>query len=226
MSHPHAHVRAEEQKLAEAHVRRSGYKVGGRISDEKQDREAVANGVHKHERHDHPGKPLTPLRGGGKVKGHAGKPRADRFARGGKVKSSGGPAKVNIVIATGGGEPERQMAFQQGAQVGTKLGAMAGRPPMGSPPMPPRPPMGGMPPGQPGMPPPGGMPPGGGAPPMMPPGGGAMPPRPGMMKRGGRLVEKGGAGGGEGRLEKAGMADMVKVKGHTRRKAGGRVDCE
>lgn len=211
MSHPQAECRSDEQKHAEAHVRKAGYKAGGRVSDEEQDRKLVAEGVHKHERHDHKGEPLTPLRGGGKVKGKMPKMRADRYARGGHVKSKGGPDKINIIIATGGGEPERQMAFQQGAQVGTKMGAMASRPPM-APPMPPRPPAG----PPPGMPP--GMPPG--APPMAP---GAMPPRPGMMKRGGKVVEMGGAGGGEGRLEKAGMEGMIKVKAHTRRRAGGRV---
>ena len=213
MAHPHAHVREERQREAEARVKSAGYKTGSGV------RPDAAAAVHKHERHDHKGEPLTPLRGGGKVGGREGAHRMDRMARGGKVR--GGPAKVNVIVMTGGGEPERQMAFGQGTQVGAKLGAAAAaRPPAvptnaGAPMPPPRPPIGG----------PGAMPPAMGAPPMMPPGAGAVPPPPrppGMMARGG-IVTEGGAGGGEGRLEKAGMEGMVSVRAHQRRKAGGRV---
>lgn len=212
MAHPHEHVRADDQKRAEARVRSAGYRGGGAVHDAAQDRRMIADAVHKHERHDHAGEPLTKLRGGGAVKGEMGARRADKYARGGQVKSgSKSPAKINIVIATGGGEPERQMAFQQGAQVGTKMGAMAAA----KPPMPSRPPMVGAPPPMPPPPMPG-------APGAIPPGGGMMP-RPGMMKRGGRLLTA-GAGGGEGRLEKAGMERMVSVRAHQRRKAGGVCD--
>lgn len=219
--HPHEHVRSKEQREAEHHVRRSGYKAGGRIeSDEKQDARVVTKGVHEHEKHLHKGEPETDLhlKGGGKVKGDAPRHRADKMARGGKVK--GGPSKVNIVIATGGGEGERQMAFKQGLQTGATVGAAQSKPPM-------MPPPGARPP----MAPPPGMPPGAGGPPggPMPPGAamtgglpGTMPPRP-PMKRGGKVVEWGGAGGGEGRLEKAGMENEIKVREHTRRRSGGRI---
>lgn len=210
--HPQAHVRSKEQHEAERRVRSAGYKVGGRVSDTTQDKRMVEQGVHQHERHLHKGEAETPLhlKGGGKVKGATPKPRADKMARGGKVK--GGPSKVNIVIATGGGEGERQMAFKQGLQTGATV---AQKPPMMPPPgMAPHPPMAPPPGPPPGAPP---MPPGAG---MMPPPG-AMPPRP-PMKRGG-VVEQGGAGGGEGRLEKSDMEGEIKVREHTRRKSGGRV---
>lgn len=227
MAHPHAHVRAHEQAHAEHHVRRAGYKAGGAIhADAEQDRKMITKGVHQHEDHEHGGKHTDlHLRGGGMVKGAHGHIRADRYARGGRSKSGAG--KVNIVIATGGGEGERQMAFNQGAQVGSKLGAA--RPAMMPPPGAAPPPPGAIPP-RPGMP-PGGMPAGlpgplaGGAP-VAPPGGGAMMPPPrGPMQRGGRLPMT-GAGGGNARLEKAGMPSMIKVRSHMRRRAGGRVECD
>lgn len=42
---------------------------GGKVdkSDVKQDKKMIAAAVHKHERHDHKGEPLTPLKKGGKV---------------------------------------------------------------------------------------------------------------------------------------------------------------
>jgi hypothetical protein len=182
-----------------------------------------------------------------------GKGNNDRppMATGGKVRK-GGPSRVNIIISSGGGEGDRQMAFRQGAQTGAALGAaqarMAGGAALGAPPM--RPPMpppgaGAMPPG---APPPGPMPPG--APPMMPPGAGpGGPPMRPPMRRGGKVVPGAGGGGGLGRLHKAGLAlrdggsvnevkdrekidrgeGAVRVKAHVRRKAGGRIheeDCE
>jgi len=211
MTSHHASLRHEEQSKAEAHARRAGYKVGGHV-DEEQDRKQTAEMIHKHERHDHKGESLTRYRAGGEVKGREACARPDRRARGGKVGK--GPSKVNIVIATGGGAAERQQAQQQGMQIGARLAASAPRPPM----MPP--PGAGLPPGS-GMPPPGVMPPGAGLPP------GALPPRPGMppMKRGGGIypLHNAGSGGAEGRLQKAGLENLVPVKAHSRRKAGGRV---
>jgi hypothetical protein len=211
-----AELRRKEQSSAEDYCRKAGYKSGGGVkSDAAQDRASIAGAVHKHERHDHPGEPLTKLRGGGKVGGSKAKPRLDRFARGGKV----GKGPINIIISTGGGEPERQMAFQQGAKVGAAVGGAAGapRPPM----MPP--------PGGPGMPPPGaGMPPGGPPPmagPMAPAMAGVPPMARPPMKRGGsvKVNTVGGSESGIGRLEKSGMDDLVPVKAHARRRAGGRV---
>ena len=147
----------------------------------------------------HKGKPKTKLKEGGyvgvnNIKKRLYKPsrkssaddmakpalKAEKYARGGATKGKG-KTTVNVIVAGG-----------HGAQP-------AGGAPMGA--MPPRP-----------MPPPGAMPPGAGAPPP-PPGAGmppGMPPRPPQMaKRGGAIKStKGypisdGAGGGEGRLEKA-----------------------
>lgn len=107
-----------------------------------------------------------------RMTGGAVKHRADKRARGGKVKHKG--TTVNIINSPGQhpGGPPMMPPPMPGA------GAMPPRPPMAPPPMPP-----------------------GGAPPMSPPGamppGGAMPPRPGMMPppgtpmraRGGRIKD-------------------------------------
>ena len=169
MTHPMEHVREHHEAHAKAHVRKAGYARGGKVErhpDEAEDRALVDRMVKK--------PALTGKSHGGHVKGAHSKPRMDKRARGGRTNGKG----VNIIIATGGGEGERQMAFKQGAQIGAAMGAKGGA---GGPPMPPRPPAGpppGMPPGGP----PGGPPPGMGAP---PPGAGMKPP--GMMNRGGRM---------------------------------------
>lgn len=154
----------------------------------------VTKALRQHETAEHGGKhEKLRLKSGGEVRGEESKGRPDRKGGHGKIGA------VNIAI----GNPEKEkMAEQMGLQKGIQIGAQAaaakaggaGGPPM----MAPHPPMGG---------PPGGMPPGAGPPPgAMPPGAGAppggMPPRPpGVM-----------ASGGE-----------VKVRGHTRRRAGGAV---
>lgn len=159
----------------------------------------VVKGVHAHERHDHRGEPLTDLSGmkrGGKIAGGAAKSHLGKFARGGKVK--GGPSKVNVIVMAGG-KPDQPQAVPV--------------------PVPKPVPVPAPPPAAAGMPP-------GGAPPMMPP----RPP----MKRGGAVQfasKDAGGAGAAGRLEKAEAysgkdldgGKLIKVRGHTRRAAGGRV---
>lgn len=57
-------------------------KMASRKSDEAQDKAMIKAAVHKHEKHDHPGKPLTELKHGGKAMGGKSKKRLDR---GGKI---------------------------------------------------------------------------------------------------------------------------------------------
>lgn len=201
MAHPY-------QSEADASHRRALQRCagGGAVEDEKQDKKLVAKGVHQHENHEHEGKHTNlKLASGGKVPGAPAKGHLGKMARGGRTK---GPARVNIVISTGGGEGERQMAMRQGLQLGAQTARQG-------PPMPPRPPM--LPPGA-GMAPPGAPPPG------MPPGAGMPPPRPPMKSGGAVYPHPGvGGGGGEARLMKDGLS-RVSVKAHTRRRAGGRVD--
>lgn len=137
MAHPHAELRARDEAHAHAHVRKAGYAAGGDVA---QDKKMIARAFREHDEQLHGGKKThLRLKSGGKVGGAHAKPRADKMARGGKVGK--GRGNVNIVISTGGGAPERQQAFQQGAQVGATVGKMAGalapRPPVGAPPMPP-----------------------------------------------------------------------------------------
>ncbi len=193
---PH-NLRHRHNETARHALRRAGYKVGGAVkSDEAEDRKTIAAAIHKHERHDHPGEPLTKLARGGPVNGDAPARRLDRKPRG-KAK---GKTQVNVIVAaprSGGdaaaGGPDAPTAFK----AGLLKGALAARQPMGAP--------GGPPPAGPAAPPPGPMPAGGPA---------GMPPKPmGPMRHGGRvrkatggrLTEKmdAGAGSGVGRLAKA-----------------------
>lgn len=134
----------EGRKKARALLNRTGYRAGGHVearekaSDEAQDRKMIAAAVHKHERHDHPGKPLTKLAEGGPVGGMAAEARLDRMNRGGKVKGKKASTTVNVIVAGGGPEP---------VPGGPPMAGPAMPPPMAKPPMP--------------MPPPGAMPAGG-----------------------------------------------------------------
>lgn len=154
---------------------------GEEARDIASDKKMIAKAVHKHERHDHKGEPLTPLRKGGGVHGRSHGGRLDKHARGGRTKKHG--TQVNIILKTGDKEKEA-MAAKQGMAMGAQMGAKAA---MGGP----KPPMG--------------PPPGAGGPPMPPPGAGApppgMPPRP-PMRRGGKITLRTGSGGGMARLQK------------------------
>jgi hypothetical protein len=81
------------RKKARGLLLRHGYAVGGHV------KEAIAEAVHAHERHDHKGKKLTKLKRGGGAEGVEPGARADkpRRAAGGRNKKAG--TKVIIVNA-------------------------------------------------------------------------------------------------------------------------------
>ena len=58
----------EDKATSDAAKREMGFKKGGDVkADLKQDKKMVATAVHKHEKAQHPGKPLTKLKKGGSV---------------------------------------------------------------------------------------------------------------------------------------------------------------
>lgn len=191
----HGKVRIPENAKAIEYGRRAGYNTGGAVDE--GDKEAV----HKHEKHLHKGEPETPLKVGKRVKRKAGGsvPGVESAPRLDKRARGGKTGKTNIIINTSppGGAPggADPAALQQAKQEGAKMGAMAVITKLKG---------AGGPPGM-GAPPPGGAPPMG-APPM----GGPPPGMPPMHAKGGKVGSE---------------PETVKVKGHVRRKAGGKVGC-
>lgn len=132
-------------KIGKAHLSKihkmlkgAGYKSGGDIAEDKA---LISEMVHKHEKHDHPGKSLTKFKSGGAVDGKKSHHRLDKLARGGKPKKSG--TKVNVIVAPQGGKqpvpvpvkvplaPNAPMPSSGGAPIPSPMGGgMPGQPPM------------------------------------------------------------------------------------------------
>lgn len=113
--------------------------------DAAQDKAMISAAIHKHEKNDHPGTPLTKLKTGGAVDGGAMKPRLDR-ARGGRTKHKGGhKTVVNVVMPQGQDKPVPVPVPMGGPPPGAMPPGAGGPPPgmpMGAGAPPPRPPMG------------------------------------------------------------------------------------
>lgn len=192
----HRETRAPEQKHAERRMKRAGYKVGGAVhrdADEAQDAAMVKKGIRQHEAHDHKGEKPTKLKL--RAGGHVeGDKARHRIDRRARGGALPGKKGGNINIILKTGEPAAQK--QLAAQQGLKQGMQMGAA-LGA-----RQAAGAMqrmtqrPPMPPGAAP--------GQLPTAPPGG---PPNPGMPQAAGALATGG----------------MVKVREHTRRKAGGAV---
>jgi hypothetical protein len=153
------------RKKARGLLLRHGYAVGGHV------KQAIAEAVHAHERHDHKGKKLTKLKRGGAAEGDEPTGRADkpRRAAGGRNKKAG--TKV-IIVNAGHGSPQPVPVPVPRPVPVPAAGAPAAAPPVPGPG-----------PAMPGAPVPG-------APPGVRPMPGARPP---MAKRGRRIKEQGAA---------------------------------
>lgn len=223
--YPHGNE-GKARKDARRMLCRGGYKVGGSI------RAAIDSAVHKHEEHDHKGRPLTKFARGGAVneqddmedgevaEGVTKSPRLDLKPRG--AVSKAGPSKSFPKKVLNADNKFKNEQYAKGGAVkgkGTTVniiiadgkkdqGAMLGGPP----PMPPKP-MG----PPPGAMPPGGPPMGGGMPPGMPP----KPPMGGMPPAG-----PGGPPAGGPPLGNAGLGAGMPPKPPGMMKSGGRVEME
>jgi hypothetical protein len=175
------------RKKARGLLLRHGYAVGGHV------KQAIAEAVHAHERHDHKGRTLTKLRRGGAAEGAEPTARADkpRRAAGGRNKKAG----TKVIIVNAGHAPPQPVPVPVPRPVPTPSGAApAARP------------MPGQPPGMPSAPVPGA--------PL-----GARPP---MAKRGGRIKEetapqsrpRGGVGMTVGSKNALGRLQKMRAYGH------------
>ncbi len=79
----------EHQAKVHKIMKSAGYKTGGKTTE----KEIVADAVHKHEKKDHPGTPLTKLKDGGKASGKKTHKRLDKPSR--------TKVNVNVVVPRG-----------------------------------------------------------------------------------------------------------------------------
>jgi hypothetical protein len=77
----------EDKATSDAAKAQMGFKNGGNVkADLKQDKKMVASAVHKHEKAQHPGEPLTKLKKGGPASAAGRDPRIPMLKCGGSYK--------------------------------------------------------------------------------------------------------------------------------------------
>jgi hypothetical protein len=77
----------EDKATSDAAKAQMGFKNGGNVKvDLKQDKKMMASAMHKHEKAQHPGEPLTKLKKGGPASAAGRDPRIPMLMCGGKVK--------------------------------------------------------------------------------------------------------------------------------------------
>jgi hypothetical protein len=181
------------RKKARGLLLRHGYAVGGHV------KQAIAEAVHAHERHDHKGRTLTKLKRGGAAEGAEPAARADKPRRAAFDKRSGGgrnkKAGTKVIIVNAGHAPPQPVPVPVPRPVPVPSGAAPAARPMPGPSQ-----------GMPAAPIPG-----------APPGG-----RPPMAKRGGRIKEpavrqarpRGGVGMTVGSKNALGRLQKMRAYGH------------